>query len=98
MRLVQQTEQPGVVELNYTFLPLFLGGHQSLMQEIEQELGKRFAGRLLTEEVLDEMHEAVLDYLAGKYPYLEGLRDYLDGVKFVTAALPKPPKNEEAST
>ena len=74
---------PGVVELAYTWLPTWIGINASLKKEIEAALAEGIVGRALTEEVLDQIHEEVVDFLAKRFPYIEGLRDYLDSLKFV---------------
>ncbi len=82
MRLVAQTG-PGKVELLYTWLPLFLGMNESLKQRIEAEISPHLVGRLLTDELLDEANDRVLDFIAKEFPAIEGLRDYLEGVKYI---------------
>lgn len=76
---------PGVgqVELNYTWLPTWIGMNTALLQQMEAELAPMFQGRPLNDETLNEAHEAILSYLEKKYPSIVGLRDYLEGIKFV---------------
>ena len=83
MRIVHRTE-PGVVELNWMWLPSWIGMNQQLTREINEELGKHVIGRHLTDEVLDDISDLIVGYLERRFPHLEGLRDYLDGLKFVT--------------
>lgn len=84
MRVVHRTE-PGVVELNFMWLPVWIGMNQQLTRELGEELKKHFVGKELTDRTLDELSELIIDYLEERYPHLEGLRDYLDGLKFVQA-------------
>ncbi len=56
--------------------------HQ-LTRELNEELKKHIIGRNLTEDVLDDISELIVGYLEKRYPDLEGLRDYLDGLKYV---------------
>lgn len=70
------------VTLNYMWLPTFIGMSTNVKKELERDLRSKIEGMDLTEENLDVIHEMVLDWLVGKYP-LPGLRDYLDGLKFV---------------
>ena len=86
MRLVVATE-PGVVEVNFMWLPTWLGLNTQLKKDLEAELGPLLQGRELTEEVLEEAHDQVLDFLVQRHTQFGGLRDYLDALKFVT-----PPK------
>ena len=82
MRVVVVTE-PGKLELSWMWLPTFLGQDPRLMQEIGKELGPKLQGKPMTEEVLNEAHEMVLDFICEKYKTIKGLRDYLDAIKFV---------------
>ena len=70
----------GVLELNYMWLPTWLGLNQRFKEKLEKDLTEKFKGRLSSE--LDDIHEEVIDYIVEAFP-LPGLRDYLDGVKFV---------------
>jgi hypothetical protein len=85
MRLVTAGE-PGQVELNYMWLPTFLGLNSALMKEIQDVIGPGLIGQPLTDETLDRVHGELLDFFEKKFPNLEGLRDYLDGLKFVRPA------------
>lgn len=82
MRLVLRTE-PGVIELNWIWLPTWIGMNLQLTRELNEELSKQIVGRELTEETFDDIEELIMSYLDERYPHLEGLRDYLDGLKFV---------------
>lgn len=75
---------PGRVELNYMWLPTWLGQNHQLKVELEKTISKEFVGKELTEKTLNEMHEMVVDIILKKHP-LPGLFDYLDGLKFVEA-------------
>jgi hypothetical protein len=82
MRVVQLTA-PGRLELNTMWLPTWLGINQTAVKDIEREFAPKVVGRAATEEELDKLNDEVLDILTAKYPQIEGLRDYLDGLKFV---------------
>lgn len=81
MRCVQLVDE-GVLELNYMWLPTWIGQNSTLKKEIEVVLKGKILGRPATEEVLDEAAALVVSYLSNKYQ-IEGLFDYLDGLKFV---------------
>jgi hypothetical protein len=81
MRLVVRSG-PGVVELSYTWLPLFAGTDVHLKKDIEDKLCPQMVGKELTDEVLDWAHEQVVGIICARYR-IKGLRDYLDAVKFV---------------
>jgi hypothetical protein len=81
MRLIVSTE-PGVVELNYMWLPTFIGLDNNLKAQLEEKLAPSLVGKELSDDLLDEVSEKAMDLICEHYP-LEGLRDYLDAIKFV---------------
>lgn len=82
MRLVHLTS-PGRLELNFMWLPTWIGINKEAKEAIEAELSSKVAGMPATEENLDTINDQVLEVLSQKYDQIEGLRDYLDGLKFV---------------
>lgn len=85
MRFVHLTA-PGTLELNYMWLPTWLGINQSALKAIKEALNTRVlsGGLTATEETLDELNELVINILVEKYGDVHvGLQDYLDGIKFV---------------
>lgn len=83
MRIVHIT-RPGVLEIAYTWLPTWMGMNPSLVKEAEKALQDKVVGRPVTEGVLDEIHDLVIDHLCKKFPNFEGLREHLDSLKFIT--------------
>lgn len=83
VRVVVHT-RPGVVELAYTWLPTWIGINTSLKKEIETALSKKIVGRVISEKTLDDIHDEVIDFLAQRFPNVDGLRDYLDSLKFIS--------------
>lgn len=81
MRLV--TVHGAVVELNYMWLPTFIGQNAEFKRGMEQTLKSSIEGLELTEHNLDKIETMVLNYIVTKHPHIEGLGDYLDGLKFV---------------
>lgn len=75
---------PGEIELNYTFLPTFIGMNAILKKELEDELRPLIEGQPWTEAYLDQAHEYVLDFLEKRFSSIHGLREFLDGLKYVT--------------
>jgi hypothetical protein len=55
-----------------------------VLERVEKSLGPKVKGLELTEQTLDAINEMVLEALESQFPELRGLRDYLDGLKFVT--------------
>ena len=75
--------KPGVIALNFMWLPTFIGFGNALKKEIELELKPKIEGLPFTEETLDKAHELVIDAILKRFPDRPGLRDYLDAIKFV---------------
>lgn len=82
MRAVVVTA-PGTLELNFTFLPTFIGMNALLTRELEQAVQNKIVGKEWSEETFDFAHDLVLDFLSAKFPELVGLREYLDALKYV---------------
>lgn len=83
MRAVVRTDE-GVLELNWQWLPTWVGMNHMLKADIERELSQKIVGREMTEETLNDIHDMIIDYLEARFgENIEGLRDYLDGLKFV---------------
>jgi len=82
MKLVIVTS-PGVLELNYMWLPTWIGINTPLKQELEKALSNKLVGKELTQAAIDEAHDLIVDFFADRFPTLAGLRDYLDALKFV---------------
>jgi|YNPBryBLVA2012_1023415.scaffolds.fasta_scaffold06596_9 hypothetical protein len=83
MRLVVQTE-PGVLELNYTWLPTWIGINGRLKRDMEAKLRDAVVGLTLDERGLEKAHRLVIDYLCEMNPGVKGLYDYLDALKYVS--------------
>jgi len=82
MRAVVQTE-PGVLELNFMWLPTWLGMNTHLKAEIEAALQDKLVGQPMDDATMDWAHEQVVLFLEEKFPHLGGLRDFLDSLKFI---------------
>jgi hypothetical protein len=81
MRLVQLTA-PGRVEVNFMWLPTWLGINKEVKEALERELAP-LVGREATDELLDGVNDKLLILIEKRFPQIQGLRDYLDGLKFV---------------
>ncbi len=82
MRTVTVTEE-GVVELAFMWLPVFFGINSALRQDMESSLKGKIEGRPLTEELLDEADNLVIEFIEAKFPHIKGIRDYLEALKYV---------------
>ncbi len=82
MRFLQRTA-PGVLGLNYMWLPTWVGMNSNLIKEIEEHVTPILAGQAITDELLDQADGLIINYLVQKFPYITGLFEYLDGLKYV---------------
>ncbi len=82
MRTVVRTKE-GVLELNYMWLPTWIGMNATLKKSVEDKLTDRIVGMEMTEESLDLIDALVIDCLLSMVPHVDGLRDYLEGLKFI---------------
>lgn len=82
MRAVVRTQE-GVLELNYMWLPTWIGMSSTIKTNIERELRENIVGMTMDDDSLDAISKMVVDFLVDQNPHIEGLRDYLDGLKFV---------------
>lgn len=85
MRCIVVTD-PGTVELNFMWLPTFIGMNSRMKMDLEAELAPKLVGMELTDDGLNAVHDLVLDAIVAKFPAIPGLRDYLDAMKFVQDA------------
>lgn len=82
MRAVVQVG-PGTVELNYMWLPTAIGMNSLLKKEIEEAIGPALQGLPLDDAGLDKAHDIVVDFLVKKFPEMDGLDRFLDGMKYL---------------
>jgi hypothetical protein len=81
MRLVY-FDEGGELVLNWMWLPTFMGQNYHLLRELETAWTERFLGKDTTEDVLDEIHEFTVEWLAEKAP-LPGVAEYLLAIEHV---------------
>lgn len=79
MRAVVATE-PGVVELNWLWLPTMIGMNAELKVRLEKKLAPQIQGLPITEESLDHIHNVVIDALCEEFHYVKGLKEYLQAL------------------
>lgn len=82
MLLVQRTA-PGHIELNWSWLPTWIGMNTALLRDIEDAVMPKLAGQALDDALLERAHNLVILYLQERYANIQGVDDYLDGIKFV---------------
>lgn len=96
MRFIERTG-PGKLELNYMWLPSWVGMNEALIREIEELLSATIVGQDITEETLELAHQAVLEIIVNKFPAITGLFAYLDGIKFVMTNDPTKTSEEKGT-
>jgi hypothetical protein len=75
---------PGVIEVNYLWLPTWIGMNAALIREVEEHLKSHIVmGQPLNEETLQGLHEEVVLYLSAKFNSLAGLGQYINGLDAV---------------
>lgn len=79
-------------ELNHQWLPTWLGINAHLRRELEDHLREKLVGMVVDEALYERADELVLAWLSARFPDLDGLGDYLEGLKFVR------PKGGERAT
>lgn len=75
---------PGVIEVNYLWLPTWIGMNAALMRDVEAHMkAHTVLGQPLNEETLRGLHNEVVLYLSARFPGLTGLGQYLNGLATV---------------
>jgi hypothetical protein len=82
MRSVVATE-PGVVELNFLWLPTFIGMNGAFKEKMERDLAEKVQGMTMDDKGLDRAHEIVVEYIVKAFPQIRGLGRYLDSMKYL---------------
>lgn len=82
MRVVVAT-LPGVVELNWQWLPTWLGLNTQLKAEVDKAVREEIVGKVLNEETLEWAHEKVVEVILSKYSGISGLREFFEALKNV---------------
>lgn len=91
MRLVVQTE-PGVFEVNFMWIPSWIGFNTALMSELPPIISEGMEGRVIDEDLLDELDARVVAWAVKRFPNIQGLDAYLDALKFVKEVSCEPPR------
>lgn len=75
--------ESGVLELNYLWLPTFIGMNSVLKQEMEKALADKLQGLPMDAAGLDKAHDIVVDFLEQRFPDIRGLGRFLDAMKYI---------------
>lgn len=70
-------------ELNHQWLPTWIGINAHIRKELEDHLREQLLQAPIGDELLARADELAIAWLAARFPDLEGLADYLEGLKFV---------------
>ena len=82
MNLVTPTEE-GQLEINWQWLPTWIGVNQELQQEMQEHVAKQVEGLPANQTTINVAEEAVLSFLVRRFPNMCGLGHFLDALKFV---------------
>ena len=83
MRIVNPAKHdPNVVELNFMWLPTFIGQNPIVLKKLQADLEKSFIRKQMTEETLWSMHHKVISWLEKEFP-ISGIGDYLHAIEMV---------------
>lgn len=83
MRLVVQVDQ-GILEVNYMWLPSWVGMNSILLKELGEHLQGKSVGKELTDGLLDELSREARRFLCDRFPLIKGLNEYLSALEHVS--------------
>jgi hypothetical protein len=82
MRVVQVAKD-GALELNWMWLPTFIGQNHMVCKELAGVWREWYPrGFPVTEEALDEIHDKTIEWFAQRFK-IEGLGDYLHAIECI---------------
>lgn len=81
MRLVHIAKD-GAVELNWMWLPTFIGQNYMVLRELQKVWMEKFRNAPKTEATLDIIHDFTIGWLFEKFP-MPGLDKYLKAIENV---------------
>ena len=83
MRAIQVSKD-GAIELNWMFLPTFVGQNYAVLKELGEFWKKAYPeGILFSDSDLDELSDLTLVWLSERFPAIIGLLPYLQAIKHV---------------
>lgn len=74
--------EPGVLEVNYMWLPAWIGINTPLLTEMGEVVRQATVGKTLHAAVVAG-HDAVVNFVVNKHPEIKGLRQYLNAMILV---------------
>jgi len=79
----------GVVEVNYMWLPSWIGLNTQLLADVGKHMQGKAQGKVLNEDTMKALHMEVVEYLCARFPTVEGLYEYLNGLRAVSPTEPR---------
>lgn len=83
MHLTVHIPEQRVLELNYMWLPTFVGMNTELKKEIEGHIKPMVEGKEVCDELLDQLDAEIISFIRGKYPDVQRLDSYLEALRGV---------------
>lgn len=83
MRLVVATD-PGTVEINYTWLPTWIGLNAQLLRRMADRIRPFARDRVLDDATLEALETSLIRMLCEEFPHVKGLDALLRGVCHVS--------------
>lgn len=76
-------DDDGTLLLNTMWLPTWIGCNTALCEELVSKLLPQLANRPMTEHLLVEANQMVINFIQEKHSQIPGLWKYLDAVKYI---------------
>ena len=73
----------GGLEINFSWLPTWLGLNQPMLKVLDAGLQEAFQGRKFTPELMVEMNQKVIELLTQEFPAIKGLDKLLSALAHV---------------
>ena len=73
----------GVLEVNYMWLPSWIGMNSVLIKELSEHMQSKAVGKEFNDDLLDELDLEARAFLCDRFSTVKGLDSYLDGLRHV---------------
>jgi len=80
MRLTVWIPEEGTLELNYMWLPTFIGMNTVLKKEIEEHIAPYVVGKEFSDKLQLSLDSVIMDFIFIKCP-IPGLREYIQALR-----------------
>jgi|WetSurSiteA1Bulk_404760.scaffolds.fasta_scaffold74190_2 hypothetical protein len=79
-------DKGGILELNWMWLPTFIGQNYAVMRELEKVWAERYKGISFTpeteEQTLRQIHDFTIQWLSDRFK-IPGLKSYLEALESI---------------